>query len=156
MALAADPTPPCTTIAALVASLSAELPTLFHHLWLVGDAAGRSGRARCASDGVQLPSNARQAWRGTKTDLPQQAPQRPAAVAPLVATPCANEARAAPGRLREAAERQMQTLQAALETSADFLATPAAKLGTSGPPQPSHIPDQEAAKRPTSHGVLQG
>jgi hypothetical protein len=98
MALSAETPPQLTTRAAVVASLSVEITTMFRNLLLVGDEAGRSGREMCAVDGVQRPSNASKAWSGTTAAVQQKAPKMPAAVAQLVATHCANDARDAQGR----------------------------------------------------------
>lgn len=80
MALSADTTPHFTTIAAFVASLSAEITPIFRTILLVCDAAGLIGRERFAIDGVKLPSNASKAWSVTKADLQQKAQKMHAAV----------------------------------------------------------------------------
>jgi transposase len=156
MALSADTTPHFTTIAAFVSSLSAEITTIFRNILLVCDEAGLIGREMFAIDGVKLPSNASKEWSGTKTDLKQKAQKMQAAVEHLLSAHCANDASDAKGSSGEAAERQMKTLNAAIEKIEDFLATHEDKLGKSGTPKQSNITDNESAKMPTSKGVIQG
>jgi hypothetical protein len=139
-----------------VSSLAAEITTLFRHSWLGCAEAGFIGREMVAIDGVQLPSHARTAWSGTKTDLKPKAQPRQAAVEPLVSAHGANDARDAKGSSGEAAERQLKTLNAARENIADCLATPADTLGKSGPPKHSHSTANESATMPTRNGVIQG
>src|SRR5262249_900101 len=149
MALSADTAPHFTTIAAFVASLSAEITTLFRNILLVCNEAGLIGREMFAIDGVKLPSNASKEWSGTKTDLQQKAKKMHGAVEHLVAKHCANDMSDAEGRMEEAAERQRKTLHAALAKIEAFLATHEDKLGTSGTPKRSNITDNESAKMPT-------
>jgi len=156
MALSADTTPHCTTIAAFVSSLSAEITTIFRHSLLGCDAAGLIGREMFALDGVKLPANASKEWSGTKTDLQQQAQTMHAAVEHLVSPHCANDARDAQGSLGKAAERQRPTWHAAIAKSEGLLATHADKLGMAGTPKQSNLTDNESAKMPPSTGVLQG
>jgi hypothetical protein len=90
--------------------------SVFRKILLGCDEGGLSGREMCALEGVKLPSNASQEWRGTQTALQQKGHKRPAAVAHLVSKHRTNAARDTEGRLGEAAARQVQTLPTALAT----------------------------------------
>jgi hypothetical protein len=70
MALACLQCPDQSTIAAVVASLHAELLALFGELLLVCEAQQWLGGPVFALDGLKLSSNASQAWRGTCQALP--------------------------------------------------------------------------------------
>jgi transposase len=69
MALACGQVPDHSTIAAFVASLKAEITTLFRDILLVCAEQDLLGGSHFALDGVKLPSNAAKEWSGTFADL---------------------------------------------------------------------------------------
>jgi transposase len=110
LALSAETPPPCTTMAAFGSSLSAEITTSCRHILLGCDEAGLIGRERFASDGVQLPSPASQAWSGTKTALPQKAPKRPVAVEPAGSDALCQRCACRAGKPRESGRAAAENL----------------------------------------------
>lgn len=58
--------------------------------------------------------------------------------------------------VQAAAERQIKTLNAAIDKVDKFLATHEDKIGKAGKPKQSNITDNDSAKMPTSKGVIQG
>lgn len=156
MALSADTVPHFTTIAHFVSSLSAEITMIFRNILLVCDEAGLIGKEMFAIDGVKLPSNASKEWSGTKADLTQKAQKMRRAVAHLLSKHQESDAAEVDAPLQTAAERQMKTLNAAIEKVEHFLATHEDKIGTSGKPKQSNITDNDSAKMPTGKGVIQG
>src|SRR5512138_1933168 len=153
MALSADTTPHFTTIAQFISSCPEEIALVFRNVLLVCDEAGLIGKEMFAIDGVKLPSNASKEWSGTKADF-QKKMQR--AMEHLVAKHRASDAVDYDERVHSADERQMKTLQGAVEKIERFLATHEDKIGKSGKPKQSNITDNDSAKMPTSKGVIQG
>lgn len=123
---------------------------------LVCDEAGLIGKEMFAIDGVKLPSNASKEWSGAKADLKKKVQKMQRAVEHLLAKHQANDALDFDERLHTAAERQIKTLNAAIDKVEGFLATHEDKIGRSGKPKQSNITDNESAKMPTSKGVIQG
>jgi transposase len=156
MALSADTVPHFTTIAHFVSSRAAEITMIFRNILLVCDEAGLIGQEMFAIDGVKLPSNASQEWSGTKADLTQKAQKMRRAVEHLLSKHQASDAAEVDEPLQTAAERQMKTLNAAIEKVEHFLATHEDKIGKSGKPKQSNITDHDSAKMPTGKGVIQG
>lgn len=156
MALSADTAPHFTTIAHFACSLAEEITTIFRNVLMVCDEAGLIGQEMFAIDGVKLPSNASKEWSGTKADLGKKAQKMQRAVAHLLEKHRANDQSDFDEQLHTAAERQVKTLNAAIEKVEKFLATHEEKLGRSGKPKQSNITDNESAKMPTSKGVIQG
>src|SRR5499426_681268 len=69
MALAGWQVPDHSTLAAIVASLKAEITSLFRDILLICAEQDLLGGTHFALDGVKLPSNAAKEWSGTFADL---------------------------------------------------------------------------------------
>jgi transposase len=156
MALSADTVPHFTTIAAFVCGLTDEITTIFRNVLLVCDEAGLIGKQMFAVDGVKLPSNASKEWSGTKADLKKKARKMQRAVEHLLNQHRASDANDTVKAMSAGRERQIQTLNRAIEKIEGFLATHEEKIGRSGKPKQSNVTDNESAKMPTSKGVVQG
>jgi len=155
IALSADTTPHFTTIAHFVSSLGKKITRVFCDVLLVCDEAGLIGREMFAIDGVKLPSNASKEWSGTKADMKKKADKMQGAMEYCVKQHRSND-RVTDAPLKAAAEKQIKTLQQAIEKIELFRATHDEKLGRSGKPKQSNVTDNESAKMPTSKGVIQG
>jgi len=156
MALSADTTPHFTTIADFVSSLGEEITRIFRDVLLVCDEAGLIGREMFAVDGVKLPSNASKEWSGTQADLRKKADKMQRAVTHLLKQHRENDLSASDAAMDAARDKQLRTLNQAIEKVEIFLAGHHDKLGKSGKPKQSNITDNESAKMPTSKGVVQG
>jgi transposase len=155
IALSADTTPHFTTIANFVSSLGKKITRVFRDVLLVCDEAGLIGREMFAVDGVKLPSNASKEWSGTKADMKKKAEKMERAMEHLLKQHRAND-QVTDTPLKTAAEKQVKTLQQAVEKIESFRAKHDEKLGRSGKPKQSNVTDNESAKMPTSKGVIQG
>jgi transposase len=156
MTLSADTTPHFTTIAHFASSLSAEITRIFRDVLLVCAEAGLIGKEMFAIDGVKLPSNASKEWSGKRADLRKKVDKMQRAVEHLVAQHRSTDETETYGEVNAARERQINTLNAAIEKVEEFLAKNKEKLGRSGKPHQSNITDNESAKMPSSKGVIQG
>lgn len=155
MALSADTTPHFTTIAHFVSTLSPEITRIFRDVLLVCDEAGLIGKEMFAVDGVKLPSNASKEWSGTKADLKKKAQKLQRGIEHLLKKHIESDV-TDDAPLNAARERQMKTLNHAIDKIERFLSSHDEKLGRSGKPKQSNITDNDSAKLPSSKGVVQG
>ena len=161
MALACGQGPDHSTLAAFVASLKAEINSLFRAVLLVCAEQDLLGGTHFALDGVKLPSNAAKEWSGTFADLQRKQAKLEAKLQQVLAqherTDREEEA-TAPAQPAEQQRHQAQVKR--LEPQAArieaFLATNEPKRGKQGRELQSNVTDNESAKMFTAHGVLQG
>jgi len=156
MALSADTTPHFTTIANFVSSLSSEITRIFRDVLLVCDAAGLIGKEMFAVDGVKLPSNASKEWSGTKAHLKNKVRKMERAVEYLLKQHREQDLSTTDEAMEAARQKQLTTLNQAIEKVERFLAKHDDKIGKSGKPIQSNVTDNESAKMPSNKGVVQG
>jgi transposase len=156
MALSADSSPHFTTIADFVASLEAEIVSMYRDVLLVCDELGLIGREMFAVDGVKMPSNASKEWSGTRADFARKAKKMEHAIGYLVRRHREADRANEDPSLGKARERQIRTLRAAVKKVKGFLAESDDKVGPSGRVKKSNLTDNESAKMKTAHGVIQG
>jgi transposase len=155
MALAADSAPHFTTIAGFVSSLSAEITEVFRDVLLICDEAGLIGKEMFAVDGVKLPSNASREWSGTQAEYSKKIVKMERAVEHLLAQHRYSDQQAEPAQWA-AREKQIKTLERAIDKVRGFLRGHEDKVGPSGGVKKSNITDNDSAKMPSSKGVIQG
>jgi transposase len=157
MALSADSQPHFTTIAEFIAKLDGEITQVFRDVLLVCDEAGLIGKEMFAVDGVKLPSNAAKEWSGTQKEYSKKIEKMQGAVERLLAQHReSDEASDESPAMRAAREKQVKTLQEAIEKVRGFLQRHEDKVGAQGRIKQSNLTDNESAKMPTSKGVIQG
>lgn len=157
MALSADSQPHFTTIARFISSLKDEITPLFRNVLMVCAQEGLIGRQMFAVDGCKLSANCAKEWSGTHADLRKKKEKMEASIRVLLrkhretdrsdqdATWMREKERDAVARLRS----KVAKLDAWLQTNED-------KVGPSGKIRQSNLTDNESAKMPGSHGVVQG
>jgi transposase len=156
MALSADTTPHFTTIAGFIATLQAEIVSVYRDVLLICDEAGLIGREMFAIDGVKLPSNASKEWSGTRTDFAKKVEKMERAVKYLVKRHRASDATEEDERLTTARAKQIKTLKASIAKVKGFLTAHEERRGASGNVVKSNITDEDSAKMKTGKGVIQG
>ncbi len=157
MALSADSAPHFTTIADFIASLEAEIVSVFRDVLLVCDEAGLIGRELFAIDGVKLPSNASKQWSGTRADFGKKVAKMERAVRYLVKRHREADQRGEAGPVQAARSKQIATLKRAVRKVKGWLKhNPRDKPGAGGRVRKSNITDNESAKIKTGKGVIQG
>ncbi|MCL4798825.1 MAG: IS1182 family transposase [Burkholderiales bacterium] len=156
MALSADSRPHFTTIAGFIARLDAEIVSVFRDVLLVCDELGLIGREMFAVDGVKLPSNASKEWSGTRADFEKKAQKMERAVERLMRRHREVDQKGEDAGVRAARERQIRTLETAVEKIRGFLRRGEDRVGPSGRVKKSNLSDPESAKMKTSKGVIQG
>jgi hypothetical protein len=123
---------------------------------LVCDEAGLIGKEMFAVDGVKLPSNASKEWSGTKADLKKKSLKMQRGIEHLLKKHRESDLSTDDAVMNTAREKQMDTLNKAIDKVERFLAKNDDKLGRLGKPKQSNITDNDSAKMPTSKGVVQG
>jgi transposase len=156
MALSADTTPHFTTIAGFIASLEAEIVSVYRDVLLICDDAGLIGREMFAIDGVKLPSNASKEWSGTRADFAKKVEKMERAVKYLVKRHRASDSTDEDEKLTTARAKQIKTLKASVAKVKGFLKAREDRHGASGKVVKSNITDEDSAKMKTGKGVIQG
>jgi len=156
MALSADTAPHFTTIAQFVSTLSAQITEVFRDVLLMCDEAGLIGKEMFAVDGVKLPSNASREWSGTQAEYSKKIVKMERAVEYLLKQHHELDGQEQAPAVSEARERQVRTLNRAIDKVRGFLQGHRDKVGASGRVKKSNVTDNESAKMPSSKGVIQG
>ncbi len=167
MALAADSHPHFTTIADFISSMTEEITPLFRNVLLICSQEGLIGKEMFAIDGCKISSNCAKEWSGTRADFQRRSEKLDRSITFLLEkhreTDCEQEkaphdddASGPAGNQRQKEERAIKRLRAHKEKLDAWLAVNEDRLGATGKPKQSNITDNESAKMPTSHGVVQG
>ena len=157
MALACDTRPHFTTIADFISSMSGQIKAIFSDILTVCYTEGLIGRTMFAVDGCKIASNCAKEWSGTKKELKKKAQKIEQSVQLLLERHRAADS-ACPGQpdQREKEKRAIQSLEAKATKIRNWLDTHEEKIGTQAKPVKSNIVDNDSAKMPSSHGVIQG
>jgi transposase len=162
MALACGQTPDHSTLAAFIASLRAEITSLFRDILLICAEQDLLGGSHFALDGIKLPSNAANEWSGTFADLQRKKAKLEAKLQQVLAQhESADKGEGKTGTTAGCAEPQkrqdqLERLAQQAARSEAFLATHDPKRGKQGHELQRNVTDNESAKMFTAHGVLQG
>ena len=156
IALSADTRPHFTTIAEFITEMSGEISSVFTDVLSVCYTEGLIGKKMFAVDGCKISSNCSKEWRGTKAELRKKAVKIEKSVRQLVSKHRAeDESESEPGQ-RETEQKAIENLKAKARKVREFLKHNEDRMGTQGKPVKSNITDNESAKMPSSHGVIQG
>ena len=154
MALSGGCHPDHSTLAHFVSSMQKEIESLFTNILLVCEELDLLGGTHFSLDGVKLPSNASKEWSGTFKELKKKRNKLQGK------TPTGDSRTHPPGQDVERGHRkhqhQEQRLLHQVERLNEFLQEEQPKIGKSRKEIQSNVTDNESAKMPTSHGVIQG
>ena len=156
MALSADSRPHFTTIADFISSMSDQIQSVFTDVLSVCYTVGLIGKKMFAVDGCKISSNCSKEWSGSKNELRKKAEKIEESVKMLLDRHKDQDAAAGEPGQREREEKAIQSLSAKAKKVREFLDTHEDRIGTQGKPVKSNITDNESAKMPSSHGVIQG
>lgn len=156
MALSADTRPHFTTIADFISSMSNRIGSVFTDVLSVCYTEGMIGKQMFAIDGCKISSNCSKEWSGSKAELKKKALKIEASVKMLLAKHEEQDNTTAEEGQREREQRAAENLRAKAKKVREFLATNEDRIGTQGKPVKSNITDNQSAKMPSSHGVIQG
>ena len=156
-ALSADTVPHFTTIADFISTMEKEIASLFRNVLLICDEMGLIGKEMFAIDGCKLPSNASKEWSGTKEDFRKKAEKIEKTIEYILKKHRTEDKVASSGESIEVKrEEQLRNLRKKSEKIKKWLLENEDKVGKNGNIKKSNITDNESAKMPSAHGVVQG
>ena len=156
MALSANTRPHFTTIADFISSMKKEITPLFRDILLYCDEMGLIEKTMFAVDGCKLPSNASKEWSGTRADFEKKIEKLEKTIGYIMdkhKTEDENDTRGIP---KEEEKKHVENIKKKISKLKSFLNDHDDKKGPKGTIRKSNITDNESAKMPSSHGVIQG
>jgi len=156
IALAADSRPHFTTIADFVATMGPYIVPIFREVLAVCYAEGLIGKRMFAVDGCKISSNCSKEWSGSKAELRKKAEKIEKSVKVLLDRQRTSDAGGAEHRQASEEQKAAEHLQEKAKKIREWLCGHEDRLGVSGKPVKSNISDNESAKMPSAHGVVQG
>lgn len=154
MALTGGFQPDHSTIAHFVSSMQNEIETVFCNILLVCDELGLLGGTHFSLDGLKLPSNASKEWSGSFEELRNKRDKLQEKLKKVLAQHIHQDGSLPSPKQRR--EQQRQRLERQVERLNAFLDEQQPKIGKSSKEIQSNITDNQSAKMPSSHGVIQG
>jgi transposase len=156
MALSADSRPHFTTIAEFISSMSDQIGSVFTDVLSVCYTEGMIGKQMFAIDGCKISSNCSKEWSGSKAELRKKAEKIEGSVKGLLEKHKEQDNSTAEEGQREREQKAAANLSAKAKKVREFLEKNEDRIGTQGKPVKSNITDNQSAKMPSSHGVIQG
>lgn len=155
MALSAGCRPDHSTLAHFISSMQKEIENIFGNILLVCDQLNLLGGTHFSLDGVKLPGNASKEWSGTFKELKKKRDKLQVKLHQLITEHIHQDG------LRSNSEtnrhlQQQKRLSHQVERLSEFLQEQKPKVGKGRKEIQSNVTDNQSAKMPTSHGVIQG
>ncbi len=154
MALSCGYRPDHSTIAHFVSSMQKEIESIFSNILLVCAELDLLGGTHFSLDGVKLSSNASKEWSGTFKELEKKRDKLQGKLHQVIAEHIHEDGLARPETERH--QKQMKRLQHQVERLSEFLQEQKPKAGKGSKEIQSNVTDNQSAKMPSSHGVIQG
>jgi len=154
--LAADTRPHFTTIADFISSMSDKITCVFRDILAVCYTEGLIGKKMFAVDGCKISSNCAKEWSGTKQELRKKADKIEQSVRLLVRRHREEDRGRRDPDQGEKEKRAVKNLKKKAKKIREWLDENEERTGVQGKPIKSNITDNESAKMPSSHGVIQG
>jgi len=156
MALACGQTPDHTTLATFISDMGGErVVDLFTQVLLVCEQEGLLGGTHFSLDGLKLSANASKEWSGKHADLLKKKEKLEEKVKDAMREHREEDQKGG-DRDRERQERRIKRLKRSVSRIEKFLKDNRPKRGARGKEIQSNVTDNESAKMPSSHGVIQG
>ena len=159
MALGGDSRPHFTTIAHFITTMDDLIGAVFTDVLSICYTEGLIGGKMFAVDGCKISSNCSKEWSGTKAQLRKKAAKIQESIRKLLRRHRAEDEQdrgGGDGQQRESESKAIENLRAKAKRVREFLADNEDRLGAGGKPVKSNITDNESAKMPSAHGVIQG
>jgi len=154
MALSGGYCPDHSTLAHFVSSMQTEIEPLFANILLVCDELHLLGGTHFSLDGVKLPANVAKEWSGSFAELQKKRDKLQAKLQQVI-TEHLHQDRPSQTETTRRQQQQQRLLHQVARLNA-FLQTQSPKIGKGRKEIQSNITDNQSAKMPTSHGVIQG
>ena len=146
--------PDHSTIATFISSMQNEISSIFSDILLVCEELKLLGGTHFSLDGVKLSANVSKEWSGTIEELKHKRDKLQEKLQHVIAEHA--QADKHPQVEIERQKKRERRFQLQVERLNDFLKDREPKLGSEGKEIQSNAVDNESAKMPTSHGVVQG
>lgn len=156
IALSADSHPDHSTIAGFISSMEKEIAFLFTDVLSICDEMGLIGGTMFAIDGCKLPSNASKEWSGTKADFIKKKEKIEKTVKHLMSQHKEKDKEESKYLDNDDRNKRINNLKTKIEKITKWINENEDKIGASGNLKKSNITDNDSAKMPSSHGVIQG
>jgi transposase len=154
MALSGGCHPDHSTLAHFVSSMQKEIESLFTNILLVCEELHLLGGTHFRLDGVKLPSCASKEWSGTFKELKKKRNKLKAKLQQVIHEHIRQDKIS--NAETDKHPHQEQRLLQQVERLNEFLQEQEPKIGKAGNEIQSNVTDNESAKMPSSHGVIQG
>ena len=154
MALSGGCHPDHSTLAHFVSSMQKEIGSLFTNILLVCEELHLLGGTHFSLDGVKLPSSASKQWSGTFKELKKKRNKLKAKLQQVIHEHIRQD-KISNAETHKHQHQEQQLLQQ-VERLNEFLQEEEPKFGKRQKEIQSNVTDNESAKMPTSHGVIQG
>lgn len=154
MALSGGSLPDHSTFAHFVSSMQKEIESIFGNILLVCDELDLLGGTHFSLDGVKLPSNASKEWSGTFKELKKKQDKLQAKLQQVITEHIRQDGLSSSETERH--QQQQKRLLHQVERLNEFLQEQKPKVGKGRKEIQSNVTDNQSAKMPTSHGVIQG
>ena len=155
MSLACGMAPDHSTLAHFLADMKKEIVCIFRDVLLYCEDQNLLGGTHFSLDGCKLPSNASKEWSGTFKDLKHKQKKLEKKVRKLIHEH-ENHDRQTNALQLNKRKNQTQRINQQIRRIDTFLKENHPKHGKTKKEIQSNITDNESAKMPTSHGVIQG
>ena len=156
MALSGDTRPHFTTIAEFISNMGEQAVKVFTDVLTVCYAEGLIERKMFAVDGCKISANCSKEWSGTRAELEKKANRIEESVRALMDRHRGEDKDPADPDRQEQEQRAVEHLSGKAKKIREFLSTTEERIGAQGKPVKSNVTDNESAKMPSSHGVIQG
>lgn len=156
MALSAYTQPHFTTIAHFISSMKDQIVPLFRDVLALCYSQGLIGKEMFAIDGCKISSNCSKEWSGTKSDLNKKRKKLEKSIRFLVSKHKDNDER---GKATDQVKKEKQAianLREKVSKIKKWLSENDDKTGMRNRILQSNLTDNESAKIPSSHGIVQG
>jgi len=154
MALSCGYRPDHSTLAHFISSMQKEIESIFGNILLVCAELDLLGGTHFSLDGVKLSSNASKEWSGTFKELEKKRDKLQGKLRQVIAEHIHEDGLGGPET--EKHQKQKKRLQHQVERLSEFLQEQKPKIGKGRREIQSNVTDNQSAKMPTSHGVIQG
>jgi transposase len=154
MALSGGCHPDHSTLAHFVSSLQKEIESVFANMLLVCEELDLLGGTHFSLDGIKLPCNAAKEWSGTFQELQKKRDKLQAKLQQVIEEHIRQDGLSSADAERR--QQQQTRLQHQVERLSVFLQEEQPKMGKGHQEIQSNVTDNQSAKMPSSHGVIQG
>src|SRR6266540_1121819 len=154
MALSGGCRPDHSTLAHFISSMQKEIESIFSNILLVCDELHLLGGTHFSLDGVKLPANASKEWSGTFTELKKKRDKLQVKLQRTIIEHIHQDELSSSETKRR--HQQQKRLLHQVERLNEFLQEQKPKIGKGCKEIQSNVTDNQSAKMPTSHGVIQG